>query len=354
LKLERALREYEKKKNEIEKRRNKLKDEYSKKVSKSIGEILKYLEKLEKKEIPKNIDERIKKIAEVEKRNYVETLRRTLTNIKGIDDLGKFLPELSKFHVGHGKYLLIVFEKDIFTINKHLKSLSTMYSDYLRKLESLRLENIPIKEILDEMGNIKKSISIEEKELERLKADEKTMNKRFEELMREKELEKLENEIKELKSRLESKEIEIRSKVSQLKRPIKRSRIGEKVAKEIIKDSAYAITHPEEFLEFLNKMLDKFEGKYRKTAEWLIENLNKEVEEIRTEREELSKLEDMKKDATKELEEFEREIKKLKEKIKEREEYIKRLKKKLLDLENELQKSISRLESLLKTKINFQ
>lgn len=352
--MERALKEYEKKKNEIEKRRNKLKDEYSKKVSKSVGEIIKYLKKLEKKGIPENIDERIKKIAEVEKRNYVRTLCRTLTNIKGIDDLGKFLPELSKFHVGHGKYLLIVFEKDILKINKHLKSLSTVYSDYLKKLESLRLEDIPIEETLDEIGDIKKAISIEEKELERLKADEIAMNKRFEELVREKELDKLEEKIKELKSRLESKEIEIRSKISQLKRPIKRSRIGEKVAKEVVKDSVYATTHPEEFLEFLNRMLEMFEGKYRRTAEWLIENLNREVEEIRTEREELSKLENMRKDATEELEEFEREIKKLEERIEKKEEYIKRLKKKLSDLENELQESISRLERLLRTEINLQ
>ncbi|ADT84592.1 hypothetical protein TBCH5v1_1952 [Thermococcus barophilus] len=352
--MEKALKEYEKRKKEAEDKQKRLKEQYTSKLLKKKKEILKNLEKLEKKEISKKIDDRIKKIVERERRSYVDTLRRTLERIENIEELGRFLPELSKLHISHGKYLLLVFEKEIYAINKLLKAVSEEYSEYIRKVSEISIEPIELDSILSDIEYARRQLENEEGDLRLLKNElgekEREFKSKIAEL--EKELEKIESEIRTLNSLIAKDEIEIRSKISKLQKPIKRMRTGEKTANEILKDSSYGIEHPEEFLSFLIKIRSRLEGKYKQTADWILENLESKSKEIQERKRKLRELENKRAEILREKRKFESEIEAIKKQILEQERRIKRLKDKLLELEKELDESLSKLEKLLNTSID--
>ena len=163
---------------------------------------------------------------------------------------------------------------------------------------------------------------------------------------------KIESEIKTLKSSIAKDEIEIRSKTSKLQKPIKRMRTGEKTANEILKDSSYGIEHPEEFLSFLIKIRGQLEGKYKQTADWIIENLESKSREIQERKKKLEGLEHKREEILQEKKEIENEIERIRKRILEKEARIKKLKEKLLELEKELDESLSKLEKILNTSIN--
>ncbi|AHF81003.1 Hypothetical protein TES1_1627 [Thermococcus paralvinellae] len=346
------MKEYEKRKKKVEEERKKLEEKYTSKFLKKKREILKNLEKLERKEIPKKIDDRIKKVVEGERKSYVDTLRRTLERIESIDELGRFLPELSKFHVSHGKYLLLVFEKEVYAINKILKEISEEYTEYIKRTAEISIDSIEFDSILNSIEVTKKQLEKEERDLSALKAELKEKEKEFKTAKFSKELEEIESEIKTLKSSIAKDEIEIRSKISKLQKPIKRMRTGEKTANEILKDSSYGIEHPEEFLSFLIKIRGQLEGKYKQTADWIIENLESKSREIQERKKKLEGLEHKREEILQEKKEIENEIERIRKRILEKEARIRKLKEKLLELEKELDESLSKLEKILNTSID--
>lgn len=350
--MERALKEYEKRKKKVEEDRKKLEEKYTFKFLKKKHGILKNLEKLEKKEIPKKIDDRIKKVVEGERKSYVDTLRRTLERIENIDELGRFLPELSKFHVSHGKYLLLVFEKEVYAINKLLKEVSEEYTEYIKRTAEINIEPIEFDSILNSIETTRKQLEKEEKDLELLKTELEEKEKELKTAKFSKELEEIESEIKNLKSSIAKEEIEIRSKISKLQKPIKRMRTGEKIADEILKDSSYGIEHPEEFLSFLIKIRGRLKEKYKQTADWIIENLESKSKEIQERKRKLEGLEHKREVILQEKKEIENEIERIKKRILEKEARIRKLKEKLLELEKELDESLSKLEKILNTSID--
>ena len=350
--MERALKEYEKRKRKVEEDRKKLEEKYTSKFLKKKHGILKNLEKLEKKEIPKKVDDRIKKVVERERKSYVDTLRRTLERIENIDELGRFLPELSKFHISHGKYLLLVFEKEVYAINKLLKEVSEEYTEYIKRTAEIGIEPIEFDSILNSIETTRKQLEKEEKDLELLKTELEEKEKELKTAKFSKELEEIESEIKNLKSSIAKEEIEIRSKISKLQKPIKRMRTGEKIADEILKDSSYGIEHPEEFLSFLIKIRGRLEEKYKQTADWIIENLKSKSKEIQERKKKLEGLEHKRDVILQEKKEIENEIERIKKRIIEKEARIRKLKEKLLELEKELDESLSKLEKILNTSID--
>lgn len=351
--MERALKEYEERRRKVEEERKKLKEEYTSRLLKRKHEILKHLEKLERKKIPENVDDIIEKIVERERRSYVDTLRRTLERIESIDKLGKFLPELSKLHVSHGKYLLLVFEKEIYAINRLLREISEDYTEYINRMAEIDIEPVELNSILTGIKTTREQLEEAERELEflRAKLEEKEKELRTKEF--EKMLEETESNVKILKSSIARDEIEIRSKISKLHKPIKRLRTGEKIADEILKDSSYGIEHPEEFLSFLIKIRGRLEGKYRQTADWIVENLEPKSGEIMEKRKRLKELMHRRHEILQEKREIENEIERIKTLILEKEARIKRLRERLLELERELHESLSKLERILNTRINL-
>ncbi|HID41988.1 MAG TPA: hypothetical protein EYP33_07565, partial [Pyrodictium sp.] len=191
--MERALKEYEKRKRKVEEDRKKLEEKYTFKFLKKKHGILKNLEKLEKKEIPKKVDDRIKKVVERERKSYVDTLRRTLERIENIDELGRFLPELSKFHISHGKYLLLVFEKEVYAINKLLKEVSEEYTEYIKRTAEIGIEPIEFDSILNSIETTRKQLEKEEKDLELLKTELEEKEKELKTAKFSKELEEIES-----------------------------------------------------------------------------------------------------------------------------------------------------------------
>lgn len=349
--MERALKEYEKRRRKVEEERKKLKEKYASRFLKRKHEILKHLEKLERKKIPE-IDDRIKKIVERERRSYVDTLRRTLERIENIDKLGRFLPELSKLHVSHGKYLLLVFEKEIYAINRLLREISEDYTEYINRMAEIDIEPVELNSILTGIETTREQLEEAEKDLEFLRAELEEKEKKLRTKEFEKMLEEIESEIGNLKFSIARDEIEIRSKISKLHKPIKRLRTGEKIADEILKDSSYGIEHPEEFLSFLIKIRGRLEGKYRQTADWIVQNLKPKSGEIMEKRKRLKELMHRRHEILQEKREIENEIERIKTLILEKEARIKRLKKRLLELERELHESLSKLERILNTRIN--
>ncbi len=351
MKLEQALEEYEKKRKRAEKEVEKIRKKYNKRLEKKIREVLKKIDALEKKEVPKKVDDNIRKIVTAEKKNYVTALRNALSSIDDMDELGKRLPDLAKLHVGHGKYLLIIFEKDVYAINRLLKELNEDYVSYYNELSKKGLPDLRLKEILREeeetRGHIQQ-IEREKLELERkLEAKREELN----ELYSRHGLRELEEDIKSLSSSLRSAEMEVRSKASKLQKPIKRMRLHEPIADELIKDSGVALRKPDELISLLQRIYPRLEGKYKKTAQWLVENLKEKSEAIKREKERLSELEKKRDEIIARGEAKKKEMWELKRLIEEREAEIRKLRRQLEHLEKELKDGLAKLEKILGQKV---
>ena len=344
--MEQALERYEKIKRERERELEKIRKKYNKRLKKDLKEILKKLDELERKKIPKNVDERIKRVLEGERKSYVSSLRTALRSIETMEDLGKRLPDLSKFHVGHGKYLLEVFDKEIYTINKLLKGLSEDYASYYSEVSEKRLEDIDVASLIREMREVRDAIGRARKERDELRRLVEEKRVELTKLQEERGLSRLEDEIKELSGEIRKMEIEIRSKASKLQKPLKRMRLGG-FASDFSMDSGLAIEEPQRTLELLEEIEPNLEGKYRKTARWLIENLPKKAEIIREKRLELEELEGKKDEILEEAASKEKEIWEIERLIEEKEEEIRRLKRHLEHLEKEFNESLRKIEEVL-------
>ncbi|NJE61547.1 hypothetical protein [Thermococcus sp. 21S7] len=347
MRLERALDEYEKRKKKAEKEVEKVRKKYREHLKKKIREILKKIDSLEKKDVPGNVDDNIKKIVIAEKKNYVTALRNALASIETMDDLGKRLPDLAKLHVGHGKYLLLIFEKDVYAINRLLKELNEDYVKYYNELGRKGLPDLRVRELISEVEKTKENIATAEREKLELGRELKEKERELDEFYREHGLQRLEEDIKNLSSSLRTAEMEVRSKASKLQKPIKRMRLHEPIADELVGDSSVALRKPDEFISLLQRLYPRLDGKYRKTAQWLMENLKERADAIEREREKLSELERKRDRILADGDARKKEIWEIQRLIEEKEAEIRKLKRKLEHLERELDESLARLEEIL-------
>ena len=351
MRLEQALEEYERRRERAAKEAEKLRKKYNKRLEKRVKELLKRIDELERKKIPKDVDGNIRKIVTAERRNYVTALRNALGGINDMEDLGKRLPDLAKLHVGHGRYLLIIFEKDVYSINRLLKELNEEYVSYYNELAERGLEEVNAGKTLREIEETRKAIKRTEGEIEELKEYLGDAEESLKGLYRESGLEELEEEIKALRLRVKSAEMEVRSKASKLQKPVKRMRLGGGIAEELVSDSSVALKKPEEFLKFLEEIEPRLEPKQRKAAKWLLENLAGKVEEINRERKRLEELENRREEILRRGTSLEEEMRRIKSTIAEKEAELRRLRSRLEHLEGELENEIERLERILGTKI---
>ncbi|CAD5243484.1 coiled-coil domain-containing protein [Thermococcus camini] len=347
MRLEQALDEYDKRRKKAAKEAEKIRKKYNKRLEKKLREILKRIDSLERKEIPKNVDDNIRKIVTAERRNYVTSLRNALESIGDMDDLGKRLPDLAKLHVGHGRYLIILFEKDVYAINRLLKELNEDYVKYYNELAEKGLEDLRIREILSEEKAIRRSIEELTDEIRALREKAKKKRAKIEESRRQHGLEEVKTEIKILSARIRSEEMEVRSKASKLQKPVKRLRLHETIAQEFVGDSSVALRKPEEFISLMKKIHPGLEGKYRKTAEWLIDNLEERARRIEEERKKLAELEERRDEVLTGINDMEKELWELQRLIEERETELKKLRSKLEHLERELDDNLAKLEEIL-------
>lgn len=351
MRLEQALDEYERRKKKAEREIEKARKKYNKHLEKKIREILKKIDSLERKDVPKNVDDKIKKIVTAEKKNYVTALRNALASIKDMDDLGKRLPDLAKLHVGHGKYLLIIFEKDVYAINRLLKELNEEYVKYYNELGRKGLPDLRLRELLREEERTRESIATAEKEKLELEKELEAKKGELDEFYREHGLGEIEEDIKILSSSLRTAEMEVRSKVSKLQKPIKRMRLHEPIADEVVRDSSVALRKPDEFISLLQRIYPRLEGKYKKTAQWLIENLKERADALGREREKLSELERKRDEILANGEARKKEIWEIQRLIEEKEAEIRKLRRQLEHLERELDESLAKLEEILGQRI---
>ncbi|NJE00550.1 hypothetical protein [Thermococcus sp. JdF3] len=347
MRLEQALDEYDKRRTKAAKEAEKIRKKYNKRLEKKLREVLKRIDSLERKDIPKNVDDNIRKIVTAERKSYVTSLRNALESIGDMDDLGKRLPDLAKLHVGHGRYLIILFEKDVYAINRLLKELNEDYVKYYNELVEKGLEDLRIREILSEEKTLRRSIEELTDEIRALQEKAKKKRAEIEESRRLHGLEELETEIKSLSARIRSEETEVRSKASKLQKPVKRLRLHEAIAQEFVRDSSVALRKPEEFISLVKRIHPGLEGKYRKTAEWLIDNLEERARRIEEERGRLMELEGRRDEVLTGARGMEKELWELQRLIEEREAELKKLRSKLEHLERELDGAISRLEAAL-------
>ena len=246
MRLREALREYERKKENIKKQRQRTKAKYTESSKEIILKIFKNLERLEKKEIPKNVDSQLARIVKVERERYITALRNMLQKIESIEDVEKILPEISKVHVAHGRHLLLVFEREIYEINALLKALSKEYSAYLEEINK-NIEDVKIKELLKELEDLRNHIKEEELSKEKLVIHLEELQKQIKELEDKPEFKALRESEEKLKREISQKEINIRSKISKLQKPIKRMRLPDRIAENSRKILPALFIIPESF-----------------------------------------------------------------------------------------------------------
>ncbi len=337
-------------KEEEERRIQKLKEKHNKRIKKKIKEILKRIDKLEKKRLPKDVDEQVARLVENDRRNYVRALRHALESVGDIDDLGKRLPDLAKLHVGHGKYLLIVFEKDIYTINRLLKELSEDYAEYYGEVMAGGLGDVEPELLLEEERGIQELLEEARRDRDQLREVVERKRNELRNFYREKGLDKLEEEIASLNADARRIELEVRSKASKLHKPLKRMRLGG-FADEFLKNSGTAIENPDEFISLIKKILNDLDDKHRKTANWLLKHLPEKAEAIKERRRKLETLQERKDRILEEGATREKEIWELERKIEEKEAEIRKLRHQLEHLETQLEGVLARLEVVLGEKI---
>ncbi|WP_048152562.1 hypothetical protein [Palaeococcus ferrophilus] len=353
MRLERALRELEKLEEKNEKKRKKLHDEYFKKAGRILKGIRKEISGLEREKLPKKVDERLARIVENERRAYITTFANLLGRVEGMDDIGRFLPEFSKFHVGHGRYLLEFFEKRVYKINRLLRDLSALYAEYLEALEKLPHTEVPdVESKLSRMGELRRDIGRLEGEIGRLRVEEESLK---EELSRAREsagIGALEERVRTLRSELSSKEMGVVSALSSLKKPLKRARLGGDAFNAFMADTRFALKEPEAVRKLIEEGLNSgyFSGKYELKAREALKALDL-VPELRERREALLAAEGELNARRKEVEEFEVKLRHLRESIERKERELERLREEMERLEEQLNEAISRIEDILGERI---
>ncbi|KPU62536.1 hypothetical protein EP1X_08165 [Thermococcus sp. EP1] len=354
MKLKEALHKYETMKEKSEKEIIRIAEKHTKNAKAIISKILKYLEELNKKEIPKNVDPRLAKIVKMERETYIRALQNMLEKIQDIKDIEKILPEISRLHIAHGRHLLLIFEKDVYRINALLKDLSNEYTAYLSALKTLQFPEIETKRLLKEIEDLRKHIDEQELLLKQFIESLHNLEVEKEQLEKLPEFSILKENEEKLKREILSRELSARSKLSKLQKPIKRMRLPDKHANEFLKNSGYALEHPQAFLEVLEKVEGKLDKKYKKTSEWAKRNIVKEAQTIKELKEELTNVERKLAHFKSKEESIQRALEELKQKIKQREEKIKVLKEELQNLEKKLKESISELERIVGDKIDVE
>lgn len=345
MKLEQALRAYDELLRKKRRESESLEGEYLTRTLEIVREISTALDELEAREPPSKVDPTLLKIALRERNTYISTMRKAIDRISSMEDLGKRLQELSRIHTGHGRYTLTLFEKEVYRINRLLKELGELYAAYSAKKASIEgsLPELHIGEILDEIRTLEEELEQYERKLSELKKEklriegERTSGADTGNELLEKK--------RELELRIRTLETEVRSKASKLQKPLKRMRLPE--AEPFLRSSSHVLEHPDDFLSLLKKVEPRLEGKYRKSAEWLLKNLPEKEKELRELKAEHEHLESVLDSRTEERRNAEHELASLEEHIKAVEENASKLRKRLGSLNEELKKELSLLSRVV-------
>jgi len=350
LRLEEAIREYELRREEGLKKAEKLRKKYNKWLGKKKKELLKAVGKLEKAKPPKNVDERLLQIVEADRRNYVSSMRHALEGIQTVDDLGKRLPDLAKVHVDYGKHVMILFEKEVYAVNALLKELSEGYAEFREELEKSVPPEIDVAAKLEELRRAQREFQEKRKALSRLAQELEGERKRLESLLSSEEFARVEEKAREVSAEIRSIELELRSKVSKLQKPLKRMRLGG-IADEVARDSGVALEKPKEFLSLLLKVYPRLDGKARKSAEWLMENFEEKLSELNALREQLKKLNERREELLKEVKPVQEELLAIERELSLLADDVRKLERKLSRIEAELREEIEKLGDYLGEKV---
>ncbi|NJF24326.1 DNA repair protein Rad50 [Thermococcus sp. Bubb.Bath] len=339
MKLEQALRVYDELLRKKRRESESLEKEYMDRTLEVVKEISSVLNELEAKEPPSKVDPTLLKITLRERRAYVSTMRKAIDRLSSMEDLGKRLQELSRIHTGHGRYTLTLFEKDVYRINKLLKELGELYAEYSAKKASIEagLPELHISEILQEIQTVRAELEQLERELADLKEEKLRLER--ERTSRVGPGEELLERKRKLELRIRTLETEVRSKASKLQKPMKRMRLPE--AEPFLRSSSYVLEHPEDFLNLLEKVKPRLDGKYRKSAEWLLKNLPGKEKEIRELKAEHERLESEVESKAKERRNAEHELAAIEEHLMGIKENVSKLRKRLNSLTEELEKELS-------------
>ncbi|WP_457742072.1 hypothetical protein [Thermococcus sp.] len=346
MKLKKAMEEYERRLEESRKRSEKIRKEFNKRIIKKKKEILKMLSSLEKKKLPKGVDENLKKRILTDREKYVSALRRILDGVETVDDLGKRLPELAKLHVDHGRYLLITFEKELYRINRTLKEMNEDYVEYVKELEKFNIPEIRVGELIEEIRKTSSELEREKERLERFKKCLKEKRMELEKKAQEEGMADLRREIEELEAMKRQIEIEVRSRVSKLQKPLRKMRMGG-LAEEVARDSGVALQRPEEFLKLVSSVEDSFDGKAKKSAEWILKNFEEKVKEIKRVNKEIEEKQRTLEEKRKPLKKLEESIREIEREILEVENSIKKLERKLSHLREDLEEELGLMKKVL-------
>ncbi|WP_297501222.1 hypothetical protein [Thermococcus sp.] len=344
--LEKALKEYRRRREEGEKKAERLKREYNRWLSRKKKELLKKISALEKKKPPKKVDERLLQRVEAERKAYVSALRRALESIEDIEDLGKRLSDLSKLHVSHGRHVMVLYEKEVYAVNALLKELSEGYSKYVEELSSLLLPEIELERVISELRDVSSRIGTLDSEINAIEEELEKKKKELDSRMGSPEIEEIKKTIESLRGEQRRIEIEVRSKVSKLGKPLRRMRLGG-LADEVARDSGVALERPGEFLSLLRSVYPKLDGKAKKAADWLLKNLSTEVERLGEISGEIETLKKRRKKLLEELKPLEEEIRELKRILRERKALREKLERKRAHLEGEIREEKKRLEDVI-------
>ncbi|WP_297506345.1 hypothetical protein [Thermococcus sp.] len=350
--LEKALKEYRRRREESKEKAEKLRGEYNRWLSRKKKEILKKISALEKKKPPKKVDERLLQRVEAERRAYVSALRRALESIEDIEELGKRLPDLGKLHVSHGRHVMVLYEKEVYAINALLKELSEGYARYVEELSSLLLPEVELEKAISELRDVSSRIEELDSEIRAIAEELGRKREELESRMASPEIRETEKEIENLRRELRRREMEVRSKVSKLGKPLKRMRLGG-LADEVARNSGLALERPVEFLSLLRSIYPRLDGKAKKAAEWLLENLPAEVERLESLREEIEALEREREKLLEEIKPLEEEIRELERDLREKKAMKEKLERKRAHLEEEIAGEKKKLEELLGVEIGI-
>ncbi|WP_297515545.1 hypothetical protein [Thermococcus sp.] len=350
MKLKEAIREYELRREEGLKKAEKLRKKYNKWLGKKKKELLNAVGKLETAKPPKNVDERLLQIVEADRRNYVSAMKHAVEGIQSIDDLGKRLPDLAKVHVDYGKHVMILFEKEVYAVNSLLKELSKGYAEFREELEKSVPPEIGVVEKLEELRKAQREFQAKRDALSRLAHKLEEERKKLESLLSSEEFARVEMQIREVSSKIRSIELELRSKVSKLQKPLKRMRLGG-IADEVARDSGVALERPKEFLSLLVNVYPRLEGKARKSAEWLLENLEGKLSELSELRRELEGLEAQREELLGSVKPVQDELLAIERELSQLADDVKKLERKLLRIEVELKEELRKLEDYLGEKV---
>jgi len=340
------MKEYVQKREKAQNKIEKLKKEFEKDLKKRKKELLKKLKSLENKKLPKGIDENLAKKILADRIQYVTSLKRIVETMNTPEDVEKKLPELAKLHVNHGRYLMVAFEREVYDVNRLLREINESYLKFLKAVERLSIPDSRVSLILDDIARTKAEIEENKKLLWSLQRELNELEKELILKRKEEGIETLKVEIEELIRKRKSVELEVRSKVSKLQKPLRRMRLGG-LADEVARDSGVAIQRPKEFLELVSNMRNSFDGKAKKSAEWVLKNLDEKVAEVRKLEEEIAKRQRILEKKKESLRTLEDNIREIEREILEVEDSIKKLERKLEHLREELEEELKLMEEIL-------